>query len=103
MKHIQTFKGFINEGSNSINEAKNIGDELTAKFTKETGIKTWDKVKLAGESGKWTVTRLWAPKDDGGMNPGLHIELTQGTAITHFMVMDDNGELANDVKRLKKI
>lgn len=102
MKHIQTFESFLNE-ANSVNEAKNIGDELTAKFTKETGIKTWDKVKLAGEHGRWTVTKLWAPKDEGGMNPGLHIELTMVRSVSHFMVMDDNGKLTDNAKRLKKI
>lgn len=102
MKHLFTFNEFIDE-SDSINESHSLGDKLTAKFTKETGIKTWDKVKLAGEHGKWTVTKLWAPKDEGGVNPGLHIELTMARSFSHFMVMDDNGNLTDNAKRLRKI
>lgn len=94
MKHIQTFENFLNEGK--------IGDKLADKFTKETGINTWDEVKWEGHPGKWIVTRLWAPGDTGGMNPGLHIELTKGNSIAHWMIMDDKGKLHDSAKKLKK-
>lgn len=87
--------------SNTINEAQ-IGDKLTKKFTELTGISTWDKVTSKSESGTWTVARLWAPKDNGGMNPGLHIELTKGSTRTHFQAMDEDGTLTQFGKELKK-
>ena len=87
--------------SNTINEAQ-IGDKLTKKFTELTGISTWDKVTSKSESGTWTVARLWAPKDNGGMNPGLHIELTKGSTRTHFQAMDEDGTLTEFGKELKK-
>lgn len=98
MKHVKIFEDFVNEAK--------IGDKLIAKFTKETGIELGDKVKQDGQSGKFEVTRIWAPKDTGGMNPGLHIELTQisgGSSFGHFMAMDDNGKLSDNAKRIKKI
>lgn len=101
MKHIKLFEQFVNEAQ-FINEGK-IGDKLMAKFTKETGIDLWDRVKWEGHPGKWDVTRLWAPGDTGGMNPGLHIELTKGNSTAHWMIMDDDGELHDSIKRLKKI
>ena len=94
-------KNVINEAE-FVNEGK-IGDKLMAKFTKETGIDLWDQVKFEGHPGKWLVTRLWAPGDMGGMNPGLHIELTKGNSTAHWMIMDDDGELHDSIKRLKKI
>jgi|LakMenE18May11ns_1017448.scaffolds.fasta_scaffold5934873_1 hypothetical protein len=75
---------------------------LAEKFTKETGISTWDNVKKSGESGKWLVVSLWEPKERGGKNPGLSIELTKGVSREHFTVMDDNGELSNFAKNLLK-
>jgi hypothetical protein len=94
MKHIKLYEEFVNEAQ--------IGDKLTKKFTELTGILTQDKVTLKSESGTWTVARLWAPKDIGGMNPGLHIELTKGNSREHFRVMDDNGALTEFGKELKK-
>jgi hypothetical protein len=85
----------------SVNEAL-VGDKLTKKFTELTGISTWDKVTLKSESGTWTVARLWAPKDNGGMNPGLHIELTKGNSREHFQAMDEDGDLTQFGKELKK-
>ena len=85
----------------SINESLN-GDKLIKKFTEETGISAWDKVTLKSESGTWTVARLWAPKDNGGMNPGLHIELTKGNSREHFQAMDEDGTLTEFGKELKK-
>lgn len=95
MEHIRLFEEFINEGK--------IGDKLIAKFTKETGINLNDDVKKAGEPGKWMVTRLWAPQDTGGMNPGLHMEITQKNTTVHWMVMDDNGKLSDNMKDIKKV
>jgi len=94
MKHIKLYEEFVNEAQ--------IGDKLTKKFTEETGISTWDKVTLKSESGTWTVVRLWAPKDNGGMNPGLHIELTKGNSREHFQAMDEDGTLTEFGKGLKK-
>ena len=94
MKHIKLYEEFVNEAQ--------IGDKLTKKFTELTGISTWDKVTLKSESGTWTVVRLWAPKDNGGMNPGLHIELTKGSSREHFQVMDEDGTLTEFAKSLKK-
>lgn len=95
MKNIKLFEEFINEAK--------IGDKLMAKFTKETGIDLWDEVKWEGHPGKWSVSRLWAPKDTGGMNPGLHIELTKGNSIAHWMIMDDDGKLSDKAKDIKKV
>lgn len=94
MKYIKLYEEFINESQ--------IGDKLTKKFTELTGISTWDKVTLKSESGTWTVARLWAPKDNGGMNPGLHIELTKGSSREHFQAMDEDGTLTEFGKSLKK-
>ncbi len=94
MKHIKLYEEFLNEAL--------VGDKLTKQFTKETGIAVWDKVSLKSESGIWTVVRLWAPKDDGGMNPGLHIELTKGNSREHFQVMDDNSNLTQFGKEITK-
>jgi hypothetical protein len=99
MKHISTFESFLNK---NINEGK-IGDKLIAKFIKETGINLYDEVKKAGEPGKWLVTRLWAPQDTGGFNPGLHMEITQKNTTAHWMVMDDNGKLSDNMKEIKKV
>lgn len=93
-QHIKLFEQFVNEAQ--------IGDKLTKKFTELTGISTWDKVTLKSESGTWTVVRLWAPKDNGGMNPGLHIELTKGRSREHFQAMDEDGTLTAFAKSLKK-
>ncbi len=98
MKNLSTFEEFLNE---NLNEGK-IGDKLSAKFTKETGINLNDDVKKAGEPGKWMVTRLWAPRDTGGMNPGLHMEITQKNTTAHWMVMDDKGKLSDNMKDIKK-
>ena len=65
MKYIKIFEQVVNEGK--------IGDKLTALFTKQTGFKLNDDVKDSEYPGKWTVTRLWAPQDTGGMNPGLNL------------------------------
>jgi hypothetical protein len=99
MKNIPTLETFLNE---SINEGK-VGDKLTALFTKETGIQLWDDIRDSELPGKWMVTRLWAPKDTGGMNPGLHMEITKGSSTAHWMVMDDKGKLTDSMKRIKKI
>jgi hypothetical protein len=98
--HIEDGTGMV-VWNESLNEAL-VGDKLTKQFTKETGIAVWDKVSLKSESGIWTVVRLWAPKDDGGMNPGLHIELTKGNSREHFQVMDDNSNLTQFGKEIKK-
>jgi hypothetical protein len=95
MKRVKTFESFLNEG--------NTGNELAAKFTQETGISTWDSVKLPSESGKWLVVAIWAPKDRGGKNPGLEIELTKGSSRMHFQVMDDDGKLTSKGEGLKKV
>lgn len=95
MKYIKIFEQVVNEGK--------IGDKLTALFTKQTGIKLNDDVKDSEYPGKWTVTRLWAPQDTGGMNPGLHMEITKGNTTAHWMAMDDKGKLADSMKRIKKI
>lgn len=95
----------FNISESSLNEGKK-GEKLTALFTKETGIELGDIVKQEGRSGKFEVTRIWAPGDTGGMNPGLHIELTQisgGRSFGHFMAMDDNGKLSDNAKRIKKV
>ena len=94
MKHIKLYEEFVNEAQ--------IGDKLTKKFTELTGISTWDKVTLKSESGTWTAVRLWAPKDNGGMNPGLNIELTKGSTREHFQAMDEDGALTELGKGLKK-
>jgi hypothetical protein len=99
MKHIKLFEDFLNE---NINEGT-LGDKLSAKFTKETGIELWDDIRDSELPGKWIVTRLWAPKDTGGMNPGLHMEITKGNSTAHWMVMDDKGKLSDSMKRIKKI
>jgi hypothetical protein len=95
MKHVQLFEQFVNEG--------NIGDKLMAKFIEETGINLWDQVKMKEHPGKWSVSRLWAPKDLGGMNPGLHIELSKGNSSMHWMIMDDDGKMDSSIERIKKI
>jgi|DEB19_MinimDraft_2_1074335.scaffolds.fasta_scaffold00120_15 hypothetical protein len=99
--HIEDAGGGVVWNESIVNEAQ-IGDKLTKKFTEETGISVWDKVTLKSESGIWVVARLWAPKDDGGMNPGLHIELTKGSSREHFQVMDDNGNLSQFGKEITK-
>jgi hypothetical protein len=99
MKNLNTFEEFVNE---NLNEGK-IGDKLSAKFTKETGIGLDDEIKDSNLDGKWTVTRLWAPKDTGGMNPGLHMEITQKNSTAHWMVMDDKGKISDSMKRIKKL
>jgi hypothetical protein len=78
-------------------------DDLIKKFKETTGVSTWDKVKVEGEKGIWTVVRLWSSTESGGMNKGLSIELTQGNSREHFTVMDDNGELTPNGKIIKKI
>lgn len=93
MKHIKLFENFINES---------VEDKLIKLFTDQTGIKTWDKVKLEGEKGTWTVVRLWSSAASGGMNDGLSIELTQGSSREHFKAMEDNGELTSFGKNIKK-
>lgn len=95
--------GDIEKMTESLVTEGKIGDKLIAKFTKETGINVWDEVKWKDHPGKWIVTRLWAPKDLGGMNPGLEIELTKGNTVAHWMVMDDSGKLRDSVKNIKKI
>ena len=80
-----------------------IEDNLSSKFTQETGISVWDTVKREGEIGKWTVVSLWEPKNRGGKDPGLSIELTKGSTRMHFQVMDDNGNLTNSGKWIAKI
>jgi hypothetical protein len=94
MKHIKLYEDFVNEASN--------GDKLIKHFTEETGISPWNKVTLKSESGTWTVSRIWCPSDNGGMNPGLHIELTKGNSREHFQVMDDNGALTEFGKEITK-
>lgn len=97
MKHVSTFKDFLNE-SHSLSS-----DELIKKFTEETGISTWDDVKITSEPGIWTVVRLWAPKENGGMDAGLHIELTKGESRQHFQIMDEDGNLTILGQNLTKI
>ena len=101
MKNLQTFNEFLNE-SEKFSYGK-ITDRLTAMFTKETGIELDDEVKWEGHPGKWRVTRLWAPKDRGAMNPGLEIELTQRNTVAHWMAMDDDGKLTDGMKKVKKV
>ena len=93
MKHIKLYEDFINESSE---------DKLIKLFTDQTGINTWDKVKIEGEKGIWTVVRLWSSTESGGMNKGLSIELTQGNSREHFSTMDDNGNLTQFGKGITK-
>lgn len=95
MKHVKIFEQFVNEAK--------IGDKLIAKFIEDTGINLWDRVTWKGHPGKWDVTRLWAPGDSGGMNPGLHIQLSKGNSIAHWMIMDDSGKLHDSIKDIKKV
>jgi hypothetical protein len=92
MKNIQTFESFLNESYTV--------SKLEKKFSEETGISVWDFVKRDG--GKWTVASLWEPKNRGGVAPGLSIELTKGSSRVHFQVMDDDGNLTQAGKDLKK-
>ena len=87
------FEGLLSESKTN---------DLIKKFTEVTGVSTWDKVKIKGEKGIWTVVRLWSSTESGGMNKGLSIELTQGNSREHFNVMDDNGELTPNGKNIKK-
>jgi hypothetical protein len=93
MKHIKLFEQFLSESKYT---------DLIKKFTETTGISTWDKVKLEGESGKWTVVRLWCPAEAGSNQTGLSIELTKGNSRQHFTAMEDNGELTDSGKGIKK-
>jgi hypothetical protein len=93
MKYAKLYEDFINESNE---------DKLIKSFTDQTEVKTWDKVKVEGEKGIWTVVRLWSSTESGGMNKGLSIELTQGNSREHFTVMDDNGELTPNGKNIKK-
>lgn len=94
MKHIKLFEQFINEALNP--------SKLKEKFTKETGISTWDRVKSENEKGVWTVTSIFTPKEMGGTGEGLHIQISQGRTVAHFMVMDDDGNLTSGARRLTK-
>jgi hypothetical protein len=93
MKYAKLYEDFINESNE---------DKLIKLFTDQTGIKAWDKVKVDGEKGIWTVVRLWSSTASGGMNKGLSIELTQGNSREHFTIMDDNGDLTPNGKNIKK-
>lgn len=83
-----------------------IGEKLAQKFTKETGISSYDKVKFKNSQynkGTYLVSRIWAPKDEHGMDPGLSIKLSQGNERQHFTVMDENGELTEMGQKLVKV
>jgi hypothetical protein len=75
---------------------------LQVKFTEITGISTWDNVRLDSESGTWTVSSIWEPKQRGGTEGGLSIELTKGRSIINATIMTDDGELTKYGRRLRK-
>jgi hypothetical protein len=84
-----------------------IGEKLAEKFTRETGISSYDKVRLKNPTefskGTYLVSRIFAPRDENGMDPGLSIMLSKGNERWHFTVMDENGELTEMGERLIKV
>lgn len=91
--------GFFEDGGK-------IGEKLAEKFTKKTGISSYDKVKFKNSEwskGTYLVSRIWAPKDENGMDHGLSIMLSKGNERRHFTVMDEDGELTEIGEKLIKI
>ena len=93
--------------TNKMASGGTIGEKLAEKFTRETGISSYDKVRLKNPTefskGTYLVSRIFAPRDENGMDPGLSIMLSKGNERWHFTVMDENEELTEMGERLIKV